>query len=188
MVTSLPSLSISLSVSLSLSLSLSPKVPHAQYRKRFSASYNSAPVPQLHRQSSWCEIRNFPGRSLMQIFFGWRHGVASKKSLSFTLFYPFWPGRHWLCPPDERKEVQACFLGIAKAFGRVDHEVARVSHLVYLRAPFWNHRVTLVSPLSQGSLNCCQWFFRSFCWRHACLWLLYCLQHITLLSLAARFG
>ena len=33
MVTSLPS------VSLSLSLSLSPKVPHAQYRKRGSASY-----------------------------------------------------------------------------------------------------------------------------------------------------
>ena len=46
MVTSLPSLSVSLylslSVSLSLSLSLShtPNVPHAQYRKRFRASYN----------------------------------------------------------------------------------------------------------------------------------------------------
>ena len=38
MVTSLPSLS--LSVCISLSLSLSPKVPHAQYRKRFRASYN----------------------------------------------------------------------------------------------------------------------------------------------------
>ena len=36
MVTSLPSISLSLS----LSLSLSPKVPHAQYRKRFRASYN----------------------------------------------------------------------------------------------------------------------------------------------------
>ena len=36
MVTSLPSLSLYLS----LSLSLSPKVPHAQYRKRFRASYN----------------------------------------------------------------------------------------------------------------------------------------------------
>ena len=34
MVTSLPS------VSVSLSLSVSPKVPHAQYRKRFRASYN----------------------------------------------------------------------------------------------------------------------------------------------------
>ena len=34
MVTSLPS------ISLSVSLSLSPKVPHAQYRKRFRASYN----------------------------------------------------------------------------------------------------------------------------------------------------
>ena len=38
MMTSLPS--ISLSLSLSLYLSLSPSVPHAQYRKRFRASYN----------------------------------------------------------------------------------------------------------------------------------------------------
>ena len=47
MVTSLPSLSVCISLSLSLSLSLSPKVPHAQYRKRFRASYNidSGPVP-----------------------------------------------------------------------------------------------------------------------------------------------
>ena len=37
MVTSLPSLSLCLY----LSLSLSPKVPHAQYRKRFRASYNT---------------------------------------------------------------------------------------------------------------------------------------------------
>ena len=43
MVTSLPSFSLSLSlcVSLSLSLSHTPNVPHAQYRKRFRASYNS---------------------------------------------------------------------------------------------------------------------------------------------------
>ena len=40
MVTSLPSFSLCISLSLSLSLSLSPKVPHAQYRKRFRASYN----------------------------------------------------------------------------------------------------------------------------------------------------
>ena len=40
MVTSLTSLSVCISLSLSLSLSLSPKVPHAQYRKRFRASYN----------------------------------------------------------------------------------------------------------------------------------------------------
>ena len=39
MVTSLPSISLSLSLSLSVSLSLSPKVPHAQYRKRGSTSY-----------------------------------------------------------------------------------------------------------------------------------------------------
>ena len=41
MVTSLPSISLSLSLSLCISLSLSPKVPHAQYRKRFRASYNT---------------------------------------------------------------------------------------------------------------------------------------------------
>ena len=40
-VTSLPSFSLSLYLSLSLSLSLSPTVPHAQYRKRFRASYNT---------------------------------------------------------------------------------------------------------------------------------------------------
>ena len=34
------SLSLSLSLSLYLSLSLSPSAPHAQYRKRFRASYN----------------------------------------------------------------------------------------------------------------------------------------------------
>ena len=34
-------LSFSLCISLSLSLSLSPNVPHAQYRKRFRASYNN---------------------------------------------------------------------------------------------------------------------------------------------------
>ena len=37
MVTSLPSFSLSLCIS----LSLSPNVPHAQYRKRFRASYNT---------------------------------------------------------------------------------------------------------------------------------------------------
>ena len=38
------SLFLSLSLSLSLYLSLSPKVPHAQYRKRFRASYNKKSV------------------------------------------------------------------------------------------------------------------------------------------------
>ena len=46
MVTSLPSLSVC------ISLSLSPKVPHAQYRKRFRASYNK-------EGKDWkCEGRN----------------------------------------------------------------------------------------------------------------------------------
>ena len=39
-------LSLSLSLSVSLSLSLSPNVPHAQYRKRFRASYNEAGLPK----------------------------------------------------------------------------------------------------------------------------------------------
>ena len=38
------SLSFSFSLSVSLSLSLSPSAPHAQYRKRFRASYNSITV------------------------------------------------------------------------------------------------------------------------------------------------
>ena len=41
MVSSLPSFSLSLSLSLSLYLSFSLNVPHAQYRKRFRASYNN---------------------------------------------------------------------------------------------------------------------------------------------------
>ena len=43
-VTSLPSFSLSLSLSLSLYLSLSPSAPHAQYRKRFRASYNTLSI------------------------------------------------------------------------------------------------------------------------------------------------
>ena len=39
MMTSLPAISLSLSLSLCISLSLSPSVPHAQYKKRGSASY-----------------------------------------------------------------------------------------------------------------------------------------------------
>ena len=52
-VTSLPSLSISLSVC--ISLSLSPKVPHAQYRKRFRASYNYLGTPQQRESFSLIE-------------------------------------------------------------------------------------------------------------------------------------
>ena len=37
---------LSLSLCISLSLSLSPKVPHAQYRKRFRASYNMCLSPR----------------------------------------------------------------------------------------------------------------------------------------------
>ena len=63
MVTSLPSLSVSLS--LSLSLSLSPSAPHAQYRKRFRASYNDSTTHWdylvtafiTYYQTSWHECR-----------------------------------------------------------------------------------------------------------------------------------
>ena len=46
---------LSLYLSLSLSLSLSPKVPHAQYRKRFCASYNTElpPSEQLFFQHAF---------------------------------------------------------------------------------------------------------------------------------------
>ena len=48
-------LSLSVSLSLSLSLSLSPKVPHAQYRKPFRASYNNTLFWQtrLVKKDSW---------------------------------------------------------------------------------------------------------------------------------------
>ena len=48
MVTSLPSFSLSLS----LCISLSPNVPHAQYRKRFRASYNMS-TTSLPEQIQW---------------------------------------------------------------------------------------------------------------------------------------
>ena len=51
LVTSLPSHSLSLSLSLSVSLSLSPSAPHAQYRKRFRASYNKFLVVTYHQWS-----------------------------------------------------------------------------------------------------------------------------------------
>ena len=62
MVTSLPSLSLCLY--LSLSLSLSPKVPHAQYRKRFRASYNTCArdgwrTQHAHRNRSFLFLFRF---------------------------------------------------------------------------------------------------------------------------------
>ena len=53
MVTSLPSLSLSLCIS----LSLSPKVPHAQYRKRFRASYNITCKNLSTDYCDWTSIR-----------------------------------------------------------------------------------------------------------------------------------
>ena len=64
MVTSLPSFSLSLSLSLSLciSLSLSPNVPHAQYRKRFRASYNTKNV-------NFSVLQFCPGAELVSLCF-----------------------------------------------------------------------------------------------------------------------
>ena len=51
-------LTTSVSLSLSLSLSLSPIVPHAQYRKRFRASYNKkCEVLLFQRHRNWRPVR-----------------------------------------------------------------------------------------------------------------------------------
>ena len=56
MVTSLPSFSLSLS----LYLSLSPNVPHAQYRKRFRASYNMERFTNLRYSLPFLLSCSFP--------------------------------------------------------------------------------------------------------------------------------
>ena len=50
------SLSLSLYLSLSLSLSLSPSAPHAQYRKRFGASYINPDHSVIGRSWCWTKI------------------------------------------------------------------------------------------------------------------------------------
>ena len=50
-------LSLSLSLYLSLSLSLSPKVPHAQYRKRFRASYNTERERERRKWRHHCRAK-----------------------------------------------------------------------------------------------------------------------------------
>ena len=69
MMTSLPSISLSLSLCISLSLSLSPSVHHAQYRKRFRASYNKwglfikmATDWQVSEVGDTCRAAAGPGR------------------------------------------------------------------------------------------------------------------------------
>ena len=46
-----------LTLSLSLSLSLSPSAPHAQYRKRFRASYNTCQDPDAHIHALYTYVR-----------------------------------------------------------------------------------------------------------------------------------
>ena len=73
MVTSLPSFSLSLSLSLYLSLSLSPNVPHAQYRKRFRASYNYLLARSACVLEIWTESRFF------SLLTKWHMGLASEE-------------------------------------------------------------------------------------------------------------
>ena len=80
MVTSLPSfsLSLSLSLSVSLSLSLSPNVPHAQYRKRFRASYNTIILP--HNTDRSVPLCRLPKASVLTQ----RSGVRVCSTVSFA--------------------------------------------------------------------------------------------------------
>ena len=81
LVTSLPSLPVS------LSLSLSPKVPHAQYRKRFRASYNTHQLrwPDfimqkskiLKREKTWVSTAILKDiRRKLQI---WKNGTSTER-------------------------------------------------------------------------------------------------------------
>ena len=83
MVTSLPSLSLSVCLYLSLSLSLSPKVPHAQYRKRFRASYHtySHPPPPPRRDVLKSALWN-----------GWFAGSGTRAANSNHAVY--WSAEH----------------------------------------------------------------------------------------------
>ena len=51
---------LSLSLSLSVSLSLSPSAPHAQYRKRFRASYNKASPCEYGYNVKICQTWDYP--------------------------------------------------------------------------------------------------------------------------------
>ena len=90
MVTSLPSLSLSLSVC--ISLSLSPKVPHAQYRKRFRASYNLgfrslvARLVPFERGGTKPEGENIFGNGKCELIanFSANHGDLSSKGETST--------------------------------------------------------------------------------------------------------
>ena len=80
MVTSLPS------VSVSLSLSLSPKVPHAQYRKRFRASYNILGDSETREESigkrrrSWTVLDLTGFRLMRRVAHGRSRSLACRES------------------------------------------------------------------------------------------------------------
>ena len=83
MVTSLPSISLSLS----LSLSLSPKVPHAQYRKRFRASYNRKRGSASYIVREVLSVRERE-REIQRERRKWRHQCRAKIGNEFTLSLP----------------------------------------------------------------------------------------------------
>ena len=89
MVTSLPSFSLSLCISLSLSLSLSPKVPHAQYRKRFRASYNTPWLQSLCVQYNWL-YSNLSVSCPHNLFICWQGSKNRPPSGHLRLKNPVW--------------------------------------------------------------------------------------------------
>ena len=133
MVTSLPSFSLSLSLSLSLylSLSLSPNVPHAQYRKRFRASYNMC----LSLSLSLSLYKRFIFNSLYARF---------ETSVAILTFGCRWPRRR---PRFHSKEKNLTFLSrnlstvaphLLKPFLNLQtSQFIKVLHVIRLRE-FWN--------------------------------------------------
>ena len=76
-------LTLSLSLSLSLCISLSPSAPHAQYRKRFRASYNESWPVNLPRLSSYENTSLLPCPSTAWL----PHSVCSGISLAGAEFH-----------------------------------------------------------------------------------------------------
>ena len=111
-----------LSLYLSLSLSLSPNVPHAQYRKRFRASYNKScegycqtllfeeftlalfdPSSNTRvlsgvevRSQSWWSCKNRSAAAIMLCFRLWKNDLTTIRSSYFTRLSQIWPPPIWL--------------------------------------------------------------------------------------------
>ena len=85
-----------LSLFLSLSLSLSPKVPHAQYRKRFRASYNMVRTPSIrlfppHRRKSLFASPSVVSEQFSELHRGRRLDLfPSSSNFKFAPFLSEW--------------------------------------------------------------------------------------------------